>query len=165
MQLKRFDPDRPTSPHHSAMAVSINTACKNFGLREFEQRRCNQCPQRAVSRPYGRYARRQLWPPSRRPCIPQRRSTSLIGCLGQAHFPYVLRTEIVYPGHASLRSLVWRSKGAAACMCRIGSGEPRFPARFKLRSRHFRLHPRTSSGLDDPVRLSVRLLVHAVPPT
>ena len=25
-------------------------------------------------------------------------------------------------------------------MCRIGCGEPCFPARFKLRSRHFRLH-------------------------
>ena len=43
-------------------------------------------------------------------------------------------------------------------MCRIGSGEPCFPARFTLRSRHFRLHPLTSSGLDDPVRLGVRLL-------
>ena len=48
-------------------------------------------------------------------------TVSLIGCLG----------------HASLRSLIWRSECAAASMCRIGSGEPRFPARFKLRSIHF----------------------------
>jgi hypothetical protein len=33
----------------------------------------------------------------------------------------------------------------------------RFPARFKLRSRHFRLHPQTSSGLEDPVRFGGRL--------
>ncbi len=81
---------------------------------------------------------------------------------GSSSFSFYFVDEIVYPGHASLRSLVWRSKCAAACMCRIGSGEPRFPARFKLRSRHFRLRPRTSSGLDDPVRLGGRLLVHAV---
>jgi len=84
---------------------------------------------------------------------------------GSSSFSFYFVDEIVYPGHASLRSLVWRSKCAAACMCRNGSGEPRFPARFKLRSRHFRLHPRTSSGLDDPVRLGGGLLVHAVPPT
>jgi len=76
---------------------------------------------------------------------------------GSSSFPFIFPVGIAYPGHTSLRSLVWRSKGAAACMCRIGCGEPCFPARFTLRSRHFRLHPQTSSGLDDPVRLGVRL--------
>ncbi|MER5173562.1 hypothetical protein [Thioclava kandeliae] len=47
------------------------------------------------------------------------------------------------------------------CMCRIGSGEPRFPARFKLRSRHFRLHPHTSSGWTIPFRSGGGLLGHA----
>lgn len=91
-------------------------------------------------------------------------TASLIGHLGQARFLSFVR-RIVFPGHASLRSLDWRSKGAAACMRRIGSGESRFPARFKLRSRHFRLHPHTSSGWTIPFRSGGGLLGHAWPPT
>ncbi|EKE71107.1 hypothetical protein B30_10100 [Celeribacter baekdonensis B30] len=49
-------------------------------------------------------------------------------------------------------------------MCQIGSGEPRFPARFELRSRHFRLRPQTSSGLDDPVSIRRILKKHGFPP-
>ena len=82
---------------------------------------------------------------------------------GSSSFPFIHRW-IANPGHASLRSLDWRSKCAAACMCRIGSGEPRFPARFKLRSRHFRLHPHTSSGWTIPFRLGGGLMGHAWAP-
>lgn len=83
---------------------------------------------------------------------------------GSSSFPFIYPKRIVCPGHASLRSLFGRSKGAAACMCRIGSGEPRFPARFKLRSRHFRLHPHTSSGWTIPFRLGGGLMGHAWAP-
>jgi hypothetical protein len=31
---------------------------------------------------------------------------SLIGCLGQAHFPSFFRIIVSHPGHSSLRSLV-----------------------------------------------------------
>jgi len=45
---------------------------------------------------------------------------------------------------------VWCSDGTAARICRIGSGEPCLETRFKLRSSHLRLHPRTSSGEGRP---------------
>jgi len=45
----------------------------------------------------------------------------------------------------------WCLCGTAACMCRIGCGEPCFVSRFSVRSSHIRLHPQTSSGKDDPV--------------
>ena len=46
-----------------------------------------------------------LCPLSRRWCAPQRRSASLIGCLGQARFPSFFWVFVAHPGHASLRSL------------------------------------------------------------
>jgi len=79
-------------------------------------------------------------------------TASLIGLIGQARFPFSIGAFVAHPGHASLRSLVDAAWGIAARMCRIGSGEPRFGTRFSLRSSHIRLHPRTSSGEDDPVR-------------
>ena len=36
----------------------------------------------------------------------QRMTASLIGCLGQAHFPSFFWVMVTHPGHASLRSLV-----------------------------------------------------------
>jgi len=77
-------------------------------------------------------------------------SASLIGCLGQAHFPSFFWVIVTHPGHASLRSLVDAMMGIAARICRIGRGEPCFETRFTLRSSHFRLLPRTSSGEGRP---------------
>lgn len=77
-------------------------------------------------------------------------TTSLIGCLGKAHFPSFLWGFVTHPDHASLRSLADAAWGIAGRMCRIGSGEPRFGTRFSLRSSHSRLLPQTSSGEERP---------------
>ena len=49
---------------------------------------------------------RRVCPHSCRWCQAQRKSDSLIGCLGQAHFPSFFWAFVAHPGHASLRSLV-----------------------------------------------------------
>lgn len=92
-------------------------------------------------------------------------SASLIGRLGQARFPSLVGITFAHPGHASLRSLFDAAWGIAARMCRIGCGEPRLGTRFSMRSRHFRLDPRTSSGEDDPARFWCLALDHAMPST
>ena len=76
---------------------------------------------------------------------------SLIGRLGQAQFSLLCMIRDRLSGSRFSSQSDWRSLCAAACISRIGYGEPCFPARFKMRSRHCRLHPLTSSGMDDPV--------------
>ncbi len=84
---------------------------------------------------------------------------------GSSSFSFAIGIFVAHPGHASLRSLFDATWGIAARMCPIGSGEPCLETCFKWRSSHFRLHPRTSSGEDDPVQIGVGRLDHAMPST
>jgi hypothetical protein len=71
----------------------------------------------------------------------QSTTASLIGCLGQAHFPsFFLLGHGLSSGTRFSPLSGWCSVGTAARICRIGSGEPCFPARFKWRISHFRPH-------------------------
>jgi hypothetical protein len=104
-------------------------------------------------------------PHQRHRCNAQRRSASLIGCLGQARFPCFFWVIVAHPGHASLRSLV--DALMAPLHAYVGSAVES-PA-FRRASRcaadifGFIYYPtghvymperaQTSSGEDDPARL------------
>ena len=88
-------------------------------------------------------------------------AASLIGHVGQARF---VSGDRHISGSSFSSQSDRRAFDVAACMCRIGSGEPRLGSRFVRRSSHIRLLPHTSSGEDEPVRFGVfGISDHATP--
>jgi hypothetical protein len=93
------------------------------------------------------------------------KAASLIGCLGQAHFPSFFRVIVTHPGHASLRSLV--DAVLAPLHAYVGSALESLALRRASRcaAANFGFFHRLRPVRDDPVRIGARLLVHATPPT
>jgi len=92
-------------------------------------------------------------------------SASLIGCLGQAHFPSFFWVIVTHPGHASLRSLV--DAVLAPLHAYVGSDVESLALRRASRCAAdtfgFLHEPRPVR--DDPVRFGGGVLDHALPPT
>ena len=98
------------------------------------------------------------------PTLLHRKSASLIGRLGQARFPCRLGFLPLIRG--TLLFAVWLvPRGASLHACVGLVVESLALRRAWWRSRHFRLHPRTSSGEDDPVQIDVGRSDHAMPST
>ena len=92
-------------------------------------------------------------------------AASLIGCLGQAHFPSFFWVLVTHPGHASLRSLGGAVMAPLhAC---VGLAVESLALRRALRcaAAIFGFFHRPRPVRDDPVRIGGRLLVYAAPPT
>ena len=92
-------------------------------------------------------------------------TASLIGYLGQAHFPLFNRAMVTHPGHASLRSLV--DAVMAPLHAYVGSDVESLALRRASRCAAdtfgFLHEPRPVR--DDPVRFGGGVLDHALPPT
>jgi hypothetical protein len=92
-------------------------------------------------------------------------SASLIGCLGQAHFPFFFWVIVTHPGHASLRSLF--DAVMAPLHAYVGSDVESLALRRASRGAAdtfgFLHEPRPVR--DDPVRIGGGVLDQALPPT
>jgi hypothetical protein len=84
-------------------------------------------------------------------------SASLIGCLGQAHFPSFFRVIVTHPGHASLRSLV--DAVLAPLHAYVGSDAESLALRRASRCAAdiFGFFHEPRPVRDDPVRIGARL--------
>jgi hypothetical protein len=92
-------------------------------------------------------------------------TVSLIGCLGQAHFPFFFWVIVTHPGHASLRSLF--DAVMAPLHAYVGSDVESLAkgraSRCAADTFGFLHEPRPVR--DDPVRIGGGVLDQALPPT
>jgi hypothetical protein len=95
----------------------------------------------------------------------QRTAASLIGCLGQAHFPSFFWVIVTHPGHASLRSLV--DAILAPLHAYVGSDVESLAKRRASSgaAANFGFFHEPRPVRDDPVRIGGWALGHAVPST
>ena len=92
-------------------------------------------------------------------------SPSLIGCLGQARFPYLFWVIVTHPGHASLRSLV--DAVLAPLHAYVGSDVESLALgrASSCAADIFGFFHEPRPVRDDPVRFGGGVLDHALPPT
>ena len=95
----------------------------------------------------------------------RRMAASLIGCLGQAHFPCYFWAIVAHPGHASLRSLVDTVMASLHACVGLAVENLAFRRASSGAAAIFGFIHEPRPVRDDPVRFSIRRLDHAVPST